>query len=155
MIPSTRLRLLATLKVHEGLRLQAYDDATGKPATAGSRIQGNVTVGYGRNLIGRGLTLPEANHLLDNDVDEVVSELDKRMPYWRTWTEPRQWGIAELGFNLGVSNFVMTWPTTVSMLKAGLFEQAAGNLERSLWRRQVGERRALPIIRAIRTGSWT
>lgn len=38
--------LTTQIMAHEGLRLTVYDDATGKPIVAGSRVVGNPTIGY-------------------------------------------------------------------------------------------------------------
>lgn len=38
--------LTTQIKADEGLRLAVYDDATGKPIVAGSRVIGNPTIGH-------------------------------------------------------------------------------------------------------------
>ena len=53
----------------------AYDDACGKPCKSGDGIKGLITVGYGRNVMGRGLSEEEALYLLQNDIDECMQEL--------------------------------------------------------------------------------
>jgi lysozyme len=155
MTPAVQVRARASIMKHEGLMLAAYDDATGRVVQPGHMVKGWITVGYGRNLIGRGITLPEAEYLLANDLSEVEAELNRRLPEWRRWAEPRQWAIFELGFNLGVARFIAEWPTTVAHLRAGRFDRVAGILSGSKWRSQVGDSRALPIIRAFHRGVWT
>lgn len=139
---------------HEGLVLRAYDDRTGRVVHPGQTVQGWITIGYGRNLVGRGITIRESEYLLANDLAEVERELDRLIPSWRRWSEPRQWAIFELGYNLGVARFVAEWPNTIELLRAGRFAQVAGVLSGSKWRRQVGDGRALPIIRAMDKGTW-
>ena len=155
MNPLVRHRLDASITAHEGLVLKAYDDRTGRVVHPGSQVQGWVTIGYGRNLVGRGITRSEADYLLNNDIAVVESELDAYFPAWRSWAEARQWAIAEVGFNLGVARFASTWPNTARALRAGQFREAAAAFAGSLWRRQVGDGRALPIIRALDRGEWT
>lgn len=52
----------------EGRRLTVYDDATGKPIKAGDTLIGHPTIGYGRNLAGKGLEDDEAEALLAVDL---------------------------------------------------------------------------------------
>lgn len=134
--------------------LAAYDDATGRVVQPNSTVRGWVSVGYGRNLIGRGITLNEAEYLLANDMAEVERELDRHLFAWRGWAEPRQWAIFELGFNMGVARFVAGWPNTVAAMRAGQWAEVAATLSGSKWRAQVGDSRALPIIRAMHKGTW-
>ena len=135
--------------------LKVYDDATGRVVNPGDTVRGWLTIGYGRNLVGRGITLAEAEYLFDNDLAVVEAELDQFLPEWRRWPEPRQWAMFELGYNLGVARFADTWPNTRHYLRTGRFREAAAQLSGSRWRRQVGDGRALPIIRAIDRGTWT
>ena len=155
MTPELRQRLRVSITGHEGLVLRAYDDATGRVVHPGTAVGGWVTIGYGRNLVGRGITKPEAEHLFDNDLAVVEAELDVHFPAWRTWSEPRQWAIAEVGYNLGVARFADTWPNTARALRLHSFREAAAAFADSRWRRQVGDGRALPIIRAFDRGTWT
>jgi lysozyme len=147
-------RVRESLMGHEGLVLKAYDDATGRVIHPGTAVKGWATIGYGRNLVGRGITLAEAEILLDNDLRVVETELNRHFPSWRTWPEARQWAVFELGYNLGVARFVANWPNTVAAIHAGNWQQVAATLSGSKWRQQVGDGRALPIIRAIHRGSF-
>ena len=52
----------------EGLRLKVYDDASGKPVTAGSVLAGHPSIGYGRNLAGQGISESEADAMLAGDL---------------------------------------------------------------------------------------
>jgi len=54
------MNLIDLLIHHEGIRLFVYDDATGKPITAGSICQGNPTIGIGRELSKTGISESEA-----------------------------------------------------------------------------------------------
>lgn len=154
MTPELKRQVRASLMRHEGLVLAAYDDKTGRVIQPGTTVGGWVTIGYGRNLVGRGITLLEAEHLLGNDLAAVELELDRLLPQWRTWSEPRQWALFELCYNLGAARFVREWPNTVAHLRAGRFLEVAGVLERSKWRAQVGDGRAALIIQAMKRGTW-
>lgn len=43
--------LIDRLKREESLRLEIYDDATGRPFKKGDTLEGNLTVGYGCNVM--------------------------------------------------------------------------------------------------------
>ena len=152
MTPDLRARLRNELIGHEGLVTKAYDDATGRVIQPGTTVRGWVTVGYGRNLIGKGLTVRESDYLLANDIADVERELDQHLAEWRTWALARQLAIANITYNLGVVPFVTKWPNTVADLRAARFTQAGARLRQSLWRKQVGDGRAVPLIRMIETG---
>lgn len=155
MTPAARDRLRRSLMQHEGLVLKAYDDRTGRVIHPGTTVAGWVTIGFGRNLVGRGISQAESEYLLQNDITAVGRELDELLPEWRAWAEPRQWAIAELGYNLGVSRFLRLFPHTSADLRAGRFTQAAERLMVAKWRRDVGDGRAFPIITALLRGTWT
>jgi lysozyme len=154
MTPDLRERIETSISGHEGLMLKVYDDATGRTANPGTLVKGWLTIGFGRNLVGRGITRAEAGYLLDNDLAAVELELDQHFPVWRQWAEPRQWAIFELGYNLGVYRLAREWPTTADHLRSMRFESVAAILSGSKWRSQVGDGRALPIIRAMHKGAW-
>lgn len=154
MTPGLRQRIETSIAGHEGLMLKAYDDKTGRVVDPGTTVGGWITIGFGRNLVGRGITRREAEYLFDNDLAVVENELDQHFPAWRRWSEPRQWAMFELGYNLGVARFADTWPNTSAALRAGRFDQVASTLAASKWRRDVGDGRALPIIRAMHRGTW-
>jgi lysozyme len=154
VLPETRQRVESSIMGHEGLMLRVYDDATGKVVQPGGAVTGWLSIGYGRNLVGLGITKVEADYLLDNDLVRVEAELDRLLPAWRTFSEARQWAIFELAYNMGPARFVGGWPNTVADMLNGRWELAAGALAGSRWRRQVGESRAQPIIRAIARGDW-
>ena len=155
MTPLVRHRVRESLMRHEGLMLAAYDDATGRVIQPGTTVRGWVTVGYGRNLIGRGITLPEAEYLLSNDLAVVEAELNRLLPEWNRWAEPRQWALFELAYNMGAARFIAGWPRTIAAMRAGRWTEVASVLATSKWRNQVGDSRALPIIRAMQRGVWT
>ena len=155
MTPELRQRIETSISGHEGLMLKVYDDATGRVVNPGTTVRGWLTIGFGRNLVGRGITRTEADYLLDNDLAAVERELDQVFPAWRRWPEARQWAMFELGYNLGVARFAREWPNTAERLRANDFVAVASSLSSSLWRRQVGDARALPIIRAMHRGTWT
>jgi len=146
-------RIADQLKRHEGVRLAVYDDATGKPVKQGDTLQGHPTIGVGRLLTGdRGLTTAEIEMLLANDIDVVIDELNREIPWWNEMNEARQACMINLCFNLG-------WPRLKgfkNMLLAaegGLYEIAADEMVDSIWFEQVGLR-GVELSEQMRTGQW-
>lgn len=112
----------------EASRAKPYRDSVGK-----------LTIGVGRNLDDRGLSADEIDLLLFNDVGLAVADLDRNAPWWRSLSEARQRGLANMCFNLG-------WPrlsgfkNMLASLKSGDFEAAAREALQSKWAEQVGAR---------------
>ena len=135
-----RNRLIDQLRIHEGVEKTVYNDSEGIP-----------TIGVGRNLRDRGLSDDEIDYLLSNDIDIVVNELDKVMPWWKDLDEVRQRVLCDLVFNLGMPRF-SGFKKSISYMKQQMWDQAADELLDSKWARQVG-RRAQTLSEMMRTGN--
>lgn len=118
--------LLSELVRDEAIRLKPYRCSAGK-----------LTIGIGRNLDDKGITEREARYLAENDVDEVVAELDRRVPWWSGLTDARQRVLVNMAFNLGVQG-LLGFKNTLALVKAGAYAAAAEAMLDSLWARQVG-----------------
>lgn len=141
------------LKRHEGVRLAVYDDATGKPIHAGDTLKGHPTIGVGRLLTdARGLNTAEIEMLLANDIDVVIDELNREIPWWNDMNEARQAVMINLCFNLG-------WPrlsgfkNMLAACEKGLYEKAADEMQDSNWYDQVGLR-GVELVNQMRTGRF-
>lgn len=135
--------LTDTLIRHEGRvvtsgRHQMYKDSVGK-----------VTIGYGRNLTDRGISENEARFLLHEDINEVIQGLGR---YW--WftelDEVRQEVVINMAFNLGLTGF-SKFRNTIGYISDGNYSQAAANMLKSKWARQVGIR-AQELSRMMASG---
>ncbi len=117
------------IKKHEGLRLRMYKDSVGL-----------YTIGYGRNLIGKGISLPEANELFENDtIDAEVALLNIFGPEILRESENRVGALLSMAFNLGESG-LKGFFKFVDAVKAHDWELAAKEAEDSRWFAQVGSR---------------
>lgn len=141
------------LKRHEGLRLVVYDDATGKPLKKGDTLKGHPTIGVGRLLTdGRGISTTEAESLLANDIDLVIDELNRNIPWWNKMNEPRRAVMINMCFNLG-------WPglsgfkNMLTAAEAGQYEWASDEMIDSNWYDQVGLR-GTELAEQMHTGEW-
>jgi lysozyme len=146
-------RVIEQLKRHEGLRLYVYDDATGREIRKGSRVQGHPTIGVGRLLTSaRGLSTIEIEMLLENDIEVVVDELNRNVPWWNELNESRQAVMVNLCFNLGWPRLSL-FENMLDAAEKGNWDRAADELMDSKWFRQVGLR-GLELVEQLRTGTW-
>lgn len=139
--------LTKELERDEGVRLKPYKDTVGK-----------LSIGVGRNLSDKGISLEEAHVLLTNDVKEHIALLDKYLPWWRQMNEVRQRALANMAFNLGVGpspeqpkGKLLTFKNTLAAMARGDYESAARGMKASLWARQVGER-AKRLVEMMKSG---
>jgi|SRR6267154_6721114 len=131
--------LISELSRDEGIRLKPYTDSVGK-----------ITIGIGRNLTDKGISREEAYHLLNNDIDEVIGELDKRLPWWRRLDDVRQRVLANMAFNLGITK-LLTFERTLASIMLGSFGDAATEMLQSQWAKEVGPR-AQRLAQMMRIG---
>jgi hypothetical protein len=140
--------MTAELMQAEGTILYVYDDATDAPIVKGYTLQGNPTIGTGRNLAkgSTGISMAENYLLLGNDIVEAEMILDGD-PDWNTatWTwrsaltPIRQRALINLVFNMGdhgLDEFVLFR----AALQAGNYAEAGAQLEQSNWWNEVGQR---------------
>lgn len=122
------LQLTRDLERDEGRKRKPYRCTAGK-----------LSIGVGRNLDDVGLTEPEIDYLLNNDLIGVCADLDRNVSWWRDMPEPWQRGLANMCLNLG-------WPRLsgfkrmLAALEAGDGEKAALEAMASKWSAQVGDR---------------
>lgn len=134
-----RVALRELLIAHEGLRLKPYQDTVGK-----------LTIGVGRNLDDKGISMHEAMLMLDHDIEAVEDDLDRRLPWWRGLTEARQLVLADMCFNLGIDR-LLGFKNTLAAIHAGDYEAAAAGMLASKWATQVGKR-AHRLAKMMREG---
>ena len=134
-----RTILRALLQKHEGLRTKPYTDT-----------MGNLTIGVGRNLTGKGLSEDECYVLLDNDINEVFQELIVKIPGFSAIDQPRQHAIMDMAFNLGVEG-LMRFQKMLEAVEHRDWDTAAEEMLNSKWAGQV-KGRATELATMIRTG---
>ncbi|WP_294319734.1 glycoside hydrolase family protein [uncultured Sphingomonas sp.] len=157
-------KLVAELTRDEGLRLKTYRCTAGK-----------LTIGIGRNLddVGvtgsearlfgcetpaqalahvkrHGVTKLQAESLFANDIVACERDLDRNSRWWRTLDDVRQRVLLNMCFNLGITR-LLPFKTTLRHIERREFEDAADQMLKSLWARQVGAR-ALRLSAMMRTG---
>lgn len=125
----------ASLKTDEGLRLKVYRCTADKNS-----------IGYGRNLDDKGITLEEAELMLDNDIAECVQDL-ATFHWWNNLTDVRQAALINLRFNLGPARF-RGFKMMIKALEMGDYTEAAYQVMNSNYAKQVG-RRAERVAEAL------
>jgi lysozyme len=131
--------LFDQLKDFEGLELKPYRCTSNK-----------LTIGLGRNLEDNGITEEEAYYLATNDLDSLMDELDRKIPWWDDLNEPRKRALLNLAYNVGTPT-LMKFKKTLEHLKNGLYTEASEEVLQSRWADQVG-RRATFISEVFKTG---
>ncbi len=135
-------KLKAQLKIDEGLSLTVYRCPAGK-----------LTIGYGRNIEDKGITInePLASAWLDEDIVYFTDKLEKILPWFESLDEPRKCMLINMAFNLGLKN-LLEFKNTLRALQLGDYEVAAKEMLQSKWAKQVGER-ALRLSNIMLTGN--
>ena len=132
------------IRRHEGEVLHAYTDSLGM-----------LTIGVGRLIDkrkGGGISKEESEMLLRNDIDEVMYELNNRLPWINNLNAARKAVLMNMGFQLGITG-LMGFSKTLSLIEAGDYTQAADQMLRSKWASQT-PKRASEMAEQMRSGEW-
>lgn len=140
--------LLKQLELHESKERKLYKDT-----------RGFWTIGIGRNISADGMKIREWPHLdpfkvtltdeqiavmLDNDVKKFERALDRDLRWWRTLSDVRQRIILDMTFNMGWApghpGGFDDFKTTLALIEAGRYREAARAMKQSKWYQQVGRR---------------
>ena len=112
---------------------------------------GVTTIGYGRNLVHKGITKEEAELMLTNDIEDARQDA-ATLPFWLSLSPVRKVVIVDMVFNLGLSRF-NRFKRTKEALNNADWGLAAQEMKDSKWYTQT-ERRAKVLVAAMRTGRW-
>ena len=132
-------KLIAQLKVHEGVRSKVYLDT-----------EGIETIGVGRNLRDRGLSDDEIELMLANDIRDFQEEVENAFPWWSDLDDVRQRVVVDMAFNMGLGS-LSKFVNTLSHIENGRYEEAGVEMLDSKWARQVGDR-ANVLSNMMKTG---
>jgi len=126
------------LKRHEGIRLKPY-------RCTGDRL----TIGYGRNLDDKGISLAEADLMLMADISECEQDLST-FPWWDKLSDNRKAVLIDMRFNLGGAG-LRQFKSMLVCIACGDFNCAAVEMLDSRWARQV-HGRAVELSNLMRAG---
>ena len=128
------------LKKHEGFRSRPYRCTAGK-----------LTIGYGRNLDDVGISMEEAEYLLDHDIAKAEASLYAALPWTKDLDQDRKDVLINMTFNMGIAT-LLEFKNTLSLIQSGRYEEAAKNMMLSKWAMQVGSR-AVELARIMEDGN--
>jgi len=116
-----------SIKQHEGEMLKAYKCTANK-----------TSIGYGRNLDDKGISLREAEYLLDNDIVECIQDL-ATFSYWNNLSEYQQAALIDFRYNVGAGTY-RKFKMMGKALEMGDYTEAAFQLLHSKYHDDVGKR---------------
>lgn len=141
----------ALIKAEEGCRLTAYKDSVGV-----------YTIGHGYNLEAHGhdkaecaglvWTQEQADAALQDEIDLVVSQLDRRWPEWVRLDDVRKAAIVSAVYQLGAPG-AAHFLATIAAIRSHDWDKAAEQMLKSRWARQT-PKRVQRNAAMIRTGRW-
>jgi lysozyme len=118
--------LIESIKRHEGRRLFPYQDTTG-----------HTTIGFGRNLTGRGISAEEAEMMLESDIASARHRIDLLpLEVREQCNQAREDVLVEMVFQLGYMG-VLKFKRMLGAIQAGDFERASKEMLRSRWAKQT------------------
>lgn len=127
------------LRVDEGVKPKPYTDTVGK-----------LTIGVGRNLDDVGLSQPEIDYLLDNDIIRADVTAATLFNNYDALSYARRAVLLNMAFNLGQTRLA-GFKNFRAAVEAGEFEKAAWEMMDSKWATQVGDR-AKRLAQQMREG---
>jgi lysozyme len=112
--------------------------------------QGYNTIGIGHNLDANPISERAIDVIFEDDLNSVLNDLTKNLPWWRNLSEDRQLVLVDMCFNLGIGK-LLGFKNTLKAVEEGRYEDAAVGMGQSLWATQVGNR-AIRLINMMRKG---
>lgn len=147
MNPDNEAQLVEELRRDEGVRYVPYLDTKGIQTTGvGHNLQASpLPAGWSYPL-----TDAQVDKLLQSDLANVYSDLNRDLPWWTDLNDVRQRVIANMMFNLG-SNKLLGFKNTLAAMRQGAYADAARGMLNSAWATQVGAR-AQRLAQMMRSG---
>jgi len=121
-------KLIEELKRDEGVELRPYKCSAGF-----------LTLGVGRNIEERGITMDESDYLLANDIQICEEEAARVFKWYDTLSDVRQRVILNMVFNLGLTK-LLNFKKFLAAMEAEDWEEAGKQMLDSRWAKQVGNR---------------
>lgn len=116
-------RLKQSVRKYEGLSLTPYHCPSNK-----------LTIGYGRNLEDNGITLQEAEQMLERDLLNIKLELEDSIRFFHKLDHVRQNVLIEMAYNMGISN-LLEFKNTLNFMQKSDFVSASVEMLNSKWHR--------------------
>jgi lysozyme len=140
-----KAELIRQLRADEGVRPCVYNDHLGY-----------ATIGVGRLVDARkpgaGLRPEEIDFLLQNDIDDRIDALTRKLPWFQNLDDARKGVLLAMAFQMGVEG-LLGFKNTLQLVMEGKYENAAHGMLQSLWAKQTPAR-AKRLSEQMRTGLW-
>jgi lysozyme len=134
---------------------QLKGDEDEKPCVYKDHL-GYYTIGIGRLVDARkpgaGLRPVEMAFMLQNDIDDRVDQLTRRIPWFQDLDDARKGVLLNMSFQMGVDG-LLGFHNTLALIRDGKYENAAHAMMQSLWAKQTPAR-AQRMADQMRTGLW-
>ena len=137
--------LTRQLRGDEGVRKCVYKDHLGFDTIAIGRLVDS-------RKPGAGLRDDEIAYLLNNDIDDRIDALTRKLPWFQNLDDARKGVLLNMAFQLGTDG-LLGFKNTLQLIHAGKYEQAAAAMLESKWATQTPER-AKRMSEQMRTGQW-
>ena len=121
------LKLKQSIKKHEGLELKPYYCPKGK-----------LTIGYGRNLEDNGITIHEAEKMLETDLLNIKLELVDNIKFFHNLDDIRQNVLIEMAYQMGTPK-LLNFKNTLKFMEKKDFINASKEMLNSKWHEQMKE----------------
>lgn len=118
-------KLKQSIKKNEGLKLKLYKCPNGK-----------LTIGYGRNLEDNGITLSEAEKMLETDLLNIKLELEDNIKFFHTLDSIRKNVLIEMAYQMGVPK-LLNFKNTLKFMEKRDFINASVEMLDSQWHEQL------------------
>ncbi|MDF2969685.1 MAG: phage lysozyme [Microvirga sp.] len=140
------------IRQNEGTKLYVYDDATGLPIVSGTLVVGHPTIGRGRNLAARGISMQEADFLELNDLAdaEEAARVYLGEAVWSELNDVRRVAIMDMAHQMGPTG-LRGFVQLSDALACGAYDAAAEAVLDSRYARQTPGR-AVRNAEMLRTG---
>lgn len=118
--------------VYEGLRLKPYRCSAGA-----------LSIGFGRNLDAKGISMAEAHEMLDNDIEECFEDLSDHIfcGIWQRFPDKIKLVFVDMRYNLGYSGF-RGFKAMIAAATRHDWAAVKQSMIKSKWYSQVGYRSA-------------
>lgn len=129
------------LELHEDRRKFPYVDTVGK-----------ISIGIGHNLTDLGLSDSQIDAIFERDLSSAMETCNRLFPHFNSMDPVRRMVLMDMAFNMGFKTFSGFF-NTIGYINEGRWAEAAANMLRSKWAKQVGQR-AKRLAEMMRTGEY-
>lgn len=148
--------IIQRLVFHEGCVLHVYTCPAGyKTIGVGRNIEKNPLTSDEKKVCGdyeHGITKNAAFYLLRNDIERVITDCRKKIPFFIMLDNERQYALIDMTFQMGI-NGVLRFKKMIQAMGVGDWEKAAHECLDSNYAKQTAKR-AKRIAETIRTGKF-